>query len=109
MCAGISVSERRLPNADRDMSQGRLILPPTRLFADGSNADRLRASLSLGRCALPDKSRSLGLTIFHAITGTIDGHDLGMVQEPIEKGRGKHFIAQQSPPPRKAGVRGQDD
>src|SRR6266566_2793965 len=48
-------------------------------------------------------------TVLHAVAATINGDDLGMMQEPVEQGRGKHLVSEQLSPSGKAGVGGEQD
>jgi len=46
--------------------------------------------------------------LLHAITGTVDGEDLGVVQQPIEERTGQDVVAQERSPLPKALVARQD-
>jgi len=49
------------------------------------------------------------LPLLHAVAWPLDANDLRMMQQAIKESAGKHLIAQQRPPLRKAGIARQDD
>src|SRR6266567_766018 len=48
-------------------------------------------------------------TVLHAVAPAINGDDLGMMQEPVEQGRGKHLVSEELSPSGKAGVGSEQD
>jgi hypothetical protein len=54
-------------------------------------------------------SWSIAATVFHAIAVSVNGNDLGVMQQSVEQGRGKHLVSQQLSPGGKAGIGGEQD
>ena len=74
------------------------------------NAGSLRASGTESYLKLSIKTRTIGLAFFHAVTTTVNGEHLRMMQQPIEQRRGKDLISSQEiAPPSKASIGSQHD
>src|SRR6266568_3110974 len=83
--------------------------PPVMLRSDAGSCPQCCARIDLTPCSWLTSCLLRPPTVLHAVAATMNGDDLGMMQEPVEQGRGKHLVSEQLSPSGKAGVGGEQD